>query len=304
MPSVIVIGNVNVDLVMGPQAPWPQPGTEVLLPDSEWRVGGAAGNVALALQAIGADHRLVASRGADVLGQWLADAFAPGSAGWAVSTAPTTVSVGITHPDGERTFFTSAGHLGTFGFGDVMAQVPPRAGSGDIAILVGLFVLPALAADVGRLVAELSARGFAVALDTGWPDPGWTPAIRQSVEALLPACDHLMLNEIETLGLAGTADLDAAASALLARLPATARLVVKRGPAGAWAAARMGKVAVPAPPVTVVDTIGAGDVFNAGYLAATLAGAGLEAAVRAGVRLASAAIATRPRRYEPMAADG
>lgn len=297
MASVIVIGNVNVDLVMGPQAPWPRPGTEVLLPDSDLRVGGAAGNVALALKALGTPHRLVASRGDDVLGRWLAEAFEGGADAWAVSASATTVSVGITHPDGERTFFTSAGHLASFTLADVLDQVPARATPGDVACLVGMFVCPVLAPDYLALVQVLKARNFAVALDTGWPDAGWTDSVRADVRALLPSCDHLMINEIEAQGLAGRHDLHAAAEVLAAELPPGAALLVKRGPAGAWGFAGGAVVKQPAPRVDVVDTIGAGDAFNGGYLSAILAGRSMARAVEFGVRLASLAVSTRPRRY-------
>ena len=43
-----VIGNVNVDLILGPAAPWPKAGTEIIVDHDELRVGGAAGNSALA----------------------------------------------------------------------------------------------------------------------------------------------------------------------------------------------------------------------------------------------------------------
>ena len=71
---ILVIGNVNVDLIMGPQEPWPTPGTEVILPAGDLRVGGAAGNTALALSALGTGHRRVANRGPAVFGDWLAAA--------------------------------------------------------------------------------------------------------------------------------------------------------------------------------------------------------------------------------------
>ena len=74
--KITLIGNVNIDLVMGPSHSWPKLGTEVVLPHSEWRVGGATGNSALALQALGSDFRIIANRGDDHFGEWLAQPFA------------------------------------------------------------------------------------------------------------------------------------------------------------------------------------------------------------------------------------
>ena len=53
-----------------------------------------------------------------------------------------------------------------------------------------------------------------------------------------------------------------------------------------------------APLVQVADTIGAGDVFNAAFLAALANGQTLETSLAAGVRVASKAISTIPRRYD------
>jgi sugar/nucleoside kinase (ribokinase family) len=54
---------------------------------------------------------------------------------------------------------------------------------------------------------------------------------------------------------------------------------------------------VPAPAVKAVDTIGAGDVFNAGYLAAIARGKDFDHAIATGVATASRAISTHPREY-------
>ena len=51
--KVLVTGNVGVDVLMGTLEPWPQPGTETVVGERTLRVGGALGNTALALHALG-----------------------------------------------------------------------------------------------------------------------------------------------------------------------------------------------------------------------------------------------------------
>ena len=71
-----VVGNVNVDLIMGPVHPWPVPGTEIIVEHSDLRLGGAAGNVALAWQALGRDYQIASNTGNDLFGDWLRRGFA------------------------------------------------------------------------------------------------------------------------------------------------------------------------------------------------------------------------------------
>ena len=130
-------------MVMGPQVPWPPAGTEVVLPDYELRVGGSAGNAALALQALGVPTRLLANAGDDPLGRWLKDCFRRGGRALAAGgTARRRSRVGITHPNGERTFFTNLGHLDVLGPDDVLPFLPERAPEGSAAFLVGTFLSP------------------------------------------------------------------------------------------------------------------------------------------------------------------
>jgi hypothetical protein len=294
-PIIYVTGNVNVDLIMGPLGQWPRVGTEIVLPHSEFRIGGAAGNTALALQALGKRHRLIASVGDDVFGRWLQSGFI--EADWAVAACPTTVSVGIVDPGGERTFLTSQGHLSVYRLEDVLRLLPERAADGDVLLLEGGFLSPPLFQDYEALLDAAVARGFSLGLDTGWPPDGWSPDLRRRVTGWLARCDHLLINEVEAMGLSGTGSLASGIPRLREALKPDATLVVKRGPDGASGFRRGLAVDVPAPRVAVVDTIGAGDVFDAGYLAAALEGANLESAIRAGVTAASTAISTSPRRY-------
>ncbi|MGF6176415.1 PfkB family carbohydrate kinase [Ensifer sp. 4252] len=304
MRPLVVIGNVNVDLILGPAAPWPKAGTEIIVDHDELRVGGCAGNSALAWDSLGVDYAIAANIGNDQFGTWLKDAFAGRASGWPVENVGTTLSVGITHPDGERTFFTTRGHLPFFSFDEARAMLDGERLRGGLALLSGSFLTDALTAAYDDVFDWAEAHDIAVALDTGWPLDGWTDANCAAAIGWLKRCRLALFNEVETTTLTGLADAADAAHALKTHMPTDAIVIVKRGPNGALALGPNGDiVSVAAPLVKVIDTIGAGDVFNAGFLAALAAGMSLENCLRTGVTIASEAISTLPRSYgKPLSA--
>lgn len=298
MRPLAVIGNVNVDLILGPAAPWPKAGTEIIVDHDELRVGGQAGNSALAWRALGVDFQIAANIGDDQFGRWLREEFGNRAEKWPVSPEGTTLSVGITHPDGERTFFTTRGHLPRFSLEDVLSVLDGPKLSGGWALLTGSFLTDDLTSGYDAFFDWADSHDIAVALDTGWPMEGWTEANRAAVTRWLSRCTLALFNEIETTTLAGHSDPAEAAEKLRSGMKDGAIVVVKRGPQGAIAIGTDGVlVSAAAPPVEVVDTIGAGDVFNAAFLAALARGEPLAACLAAGTEVASRAISTRPRAY-------
>jgi len=297
------IGNVNVDIIIGAADPWPRPGTEILVDHGEVRVGGAAGNTALAWQATNVPYQIAGNTGRDQFGDWLRQSFPGHCDRWPVEDTATTFSVGITHPDGERTFFTIPGHMPLLDLKTVQKSLRIDELKGGLALICGCYLTDRLVADYPALFAWLREHAVEIALDTGWPPSGWTADVRRRTRDWLPFCDHLLLNEVEITSLAETATVEAAMDKLADLMAPAATIVVKLGPAGAIArrgrpagAAEIARVA--APDIVPVDTIGAGDVFNAGYLAAVARGADLKACLTAGVRIASRAVSTLPRRYD------
>jgi len=293
-----VIGNLNVDLILGPAAPWPKPGTEIIVDHDELRVGGQAGNSALAWEALGLNYAMAANVGDDQFGRWLAGTFGVHGASLPVSAEKTTLSVGITHPDGERTFFTTHGHLPRLALADVLGVLDAARLEGGYALLTGAFLTDDLTRDYAALLDWCDAHDVTVALDTGWPLDGWTAANCAATRGWLARSGIALFNEIETTTLAGIADPVKAAQDLRAHMPEGAIFVVKRGPDGALAIGADGNpVTAAAPAVSVIDTIGAGDVFNAAFLAALAHGNTLGACLETGISVASRAISTLPRSY-------
>ncbi|TIW80807.1 MAG: carbohydrate kinase family protein, partial [Mesorhizobium sp.] len=137
-----------------------------------------------------------------------------------------------------------------------------------------------------------------VALDTGWPIDGWTEVNCAATRAWLSRCALALFNEVETVTLAGLPSPEDAAREIRSSMRQGATFVVKRGPRGAIAIGPDNTlVEAAAPDVRVVDTIGAGDVFNAAFLAALAQEQPLSACLRAATYVASRAISTLPRTY-------
>lgn len=300
--TLYVVGNINIDLIMGTLHHWPARGTEAMLEHSAMRPGGSAGNCALALAALGTPHRAVANQGDDHFSFWLAGYFTDSAPFWPRYACETSLTVGLTHTDNERTFFSNQGHIVRLTRQDVLMQLAPQAAPGDIVLLCGTFLCLRLFDEYPELLDTLRRRGYQVAVDTGWPPDGWNDGLRQNIARWLGYCDYLLLNEVETLGLADRDDLLLAGKMLAARLAPGGACVIKRGAQGATVYETGGEFSRAAEQVDIKDTIGAGDSFNAGFLSALLYGYNRRQALRWGIRVASQAIGSSPRLYPDRAA--
>jgi sugar/nucleoside kinase (ribokinase family) len=148
----------------------------------------------------------------------------------------------------------------------------------------------AVAAHIGpwpnEWLAKAKAAGSVVFADVGWdPSEQWDPAVLDQLEH----CDVFLPNADEAMAYTRTTTPSAALDRLAELVPV---VVVSDGSNGALAIdARSGeRVAVPAFPVQAADTTGAGDVFAAGFIAATLWELPLAERVRFGALVAALSV--------------
>lgn len=142
-------------------------------------------------------------------------------------------------------------------------------------------------AEIPHLVTDARHHGLTVSLD-----PSWDDALIRSPD-LVARCsgvDIFLPNAAEARAIAGCDDLDAAGQRLARHFPLVA---IKDGDAGARLHRPDASLALPAAPCrAVLDTTGAGDAFNAGFLAAWLAGRSPERALAEGIACGTLSVET------------
>ena len=280
-PRVVVVGDLAVDVLVAPSEA-PTPGRDV--PARILTTGGGSGaNTAAWLAHLGVEATLVARIGDDAAGrEAVADLRVSGvrTAVAVDADAATATVVVLLDADGERTMLSDRGAAAAL----APVDLPSLAGV-DHLHLSGYVLRDAgsRAAGLGALAAAQAA-GATTSLDP--QATGMVPA------ALLNGIDLLLPNADELEALTGSSD-PASAATLLGGVGA---VVVTHGAAGASWVDGGGVRSAPAQAVQVVDPTGAGDAFDAGVLAAWLAGTGPAAALRAGCAAGAAAVSRRGAR--------
>ena len=282
---------------------------EQLIENATVTLGSSGAITACAAAAQGLTVALCAVVGDDPIGDWTREQLrAHGVDVSGVVTRPgrqTGLSVVLTRAGGDRAILTFSGTMTELSAADIPAGLLGRARHVHAS---SFFLQRGLQDDLPALFRQARGRGASTSLDTGWaPDGEWHaagPALAD-LTYLLPneaECAHLAAALAPDSGQAAAGDPVLRCAAALAGLgPGVA---VKLGADGGLAVAADGAVRVHGRPVVPVDTTGAGDSFNAGFLAGLLDGADTAGALRRAVASGSVAVtgwggtgalATRPQ---------
>jgi len=286
--DLLVVGEVNPDVIVSDSDPRPVFGqAERLVREIRLTIGSSPAITACAAARLGVGVAMVGVVGDDVLGRFMTAALRERgvdvSAIRVTPDLPTGASVVLS--DGlDRAILTARGAIGAVTAKDVTAGLLERARHLHIG---SWFLQDGLRPHARALLARAHEAGLTTSLDPNWdPAEDWDAGLRH----LLPVLDLLFLNEVELRRIVGIDGLDVAAEEL-ARLGredggggrSGPLVAVKCGADGALVASAAGVLArVGAYPVDAIDTTGAGDTFDAGFLSAWLDGASPMDALRAG----------------------
>ena len=262
-----IVGNLNVDLWVQTVNRFPAWDEEHIVNSARVELAGTAGYLILACRGLGIDAVAVSTVGDDLFGHFLRDQLERLGVSHQgieiVAGEETPLSLIFVGEGGRRSILSTLGAHKYMDL-DVVRRHDARIQPCQEVFLCGNYLLPRLApADVLSYAQEVRRRGQIVAFDPSWDPAGWGEQTRSDTYSLLRDVDVYLPNEEELTHLTGHADWREALREVVS-LPG--EVVLKRGPAGAVYADASGWVEVPAFSVKVVNTVGAGDVFDVGYL--------------------------------------
>jgi sugar/nucleoside kinase (ribokinase family) len=293
---ISVAGTLVADVIIRPVRVWPGRGQNAQVDHIEVLSGGAVANTGMALARLGVPVSALAAVGGDNVGKVVKDSVGQWAARDGVTvigSSRTTTSVVVVSEDGDRCFLSAAGACDQFSL--TPEQVDAEIASGSRALHVGYaMIMPSLDGEpLTKVMRRASQLGALTSLDVTYFDGRPWPDLLK----LMPEIDVFCPSLVEACVITGKTGAAEAASALV-RAGVRKFVAVTDGPRGALIdVVGEGREFIPAHPVKVVDTTGAGDAFVAGVLAAWYRGLPWLTAARIGAYIASMSI-TGSTRYE------
>ncbi len=261
MATIVVVGSVNMDVVA--KAPrFPQPGETISGSQFTTTPGGKGANQAVAAARLGAQVKMIARVGSDVFGPQLLDSLRASGVDTSGIEADAENHSGIAHitlnAAGQNTIVVVPGANGACGQAEVERAKQALVGASALMLQLEIPVEVSLAA-----AREAAMLDVPIILDPAPANP--VP------EELFRLADYITPNETEAAAILGFPVIDPSsamrAGKALLRMGAGCA-VVKMGGQGACYACSYATEYLPAIAVEVLDTVAAGDAFNAGLAVA------------------------------------
>ncbi len=269
--DVIVVGELNVDLILNQIESFPETGKEKLADKMTLTLGSSSAIFASNLSALGINVAFIAKIGNDVFGRFCKEQLEIKGVDTSLLIMEDDLRTGATivlNFGEDRAMITHQGAMKYLGLSDIS---PDRVASAKHLHFSSYFLQPGFKDGLYDLFKLAKDAGLTTSLDVQWdPSEKWIFDFKK----ILPVVDVFLPNETELLKLTGENSIE---SALKAMNGLGKFIVIKKGNEGSLLS-HNGKI------VTgrsfrndnVVDAIGAGDSFNAGFIFKFISGSSPE----------------------------
>jgi ribokinase len=266
--SICIIGNLNTDIIIHKVPHLPKWGQEVIGKSHIKVSSGQAAYTGFALRKLNIPTSIISNVGDDLEGKKilldLANSGINIKGCEVIHNGITGITVAIVREDGERAFVSDAACLNKFSKSIILKHWDQTI-SASYVMLVGLFFLPGLSLyDAASLAKKAQSEGKTTILDTGWDVDNWQQETILNLRKLFSHINIFLPNLDEACAITGKQHPKAAAQCLHEYGIET--VIIKMGAKGSFGSSNSEIISLPAFSVKVYDTVGAGDVFNAGFL--------------------------------------
>lgn len=257
--DLLVAGEINPDLILTGNVAPEFGQVEKLVDDATLTIGSSSAIFACGAARLGLKVAFIGVCGDDVFGKFMLDEMS--KRGVDVSNVivrsdgQTGLSV-ILNQQSDRAILTHPGLIA-----ELQASAIPDSLLAQARHLhaASYFLQTKLQPDLPTLFQRARSLGLTTSLDTNYdPSEQWL-----GFDELLAVTNVFLPNEAEARSLTGAENADEAATRLQSKVEA---LAIKLGKDGALGMSKGQRVRVKSIPVKVVDTVGAGDSFDAGFI--------------------------------------
>ncbi len=272
--DLVVVGELNADLILNGDVVPVFGQVEKIVDDAHLVIGSSAAIVACGAAKLGLRVAIVGKIGGDELGRFLVRELESRQINVESIVIDPHVKTGLSvilSRGNDRAILTYLGAISTLRYEEIALAVIERARH---LHLCSYYLLDALRPNIPALFDFAHSRSLSTSLDTNFDPTGqWDGGIGETLERT----DIFLPNETELVGITRQGNIQDALTQLAETVPTVA---VKLGSRGGIAQRTAEFARNEILPVNVVDTVGAGDSFNAGFIYGHLQGWGLAQALR------------------------
>jgi len=259
--DILVVGELNIDLILNDIPSLPKVGTEILANDMNLTLGSSSAIFASNISTLGAKTSFIGKIGDDSFGQYILQTLKDKNVITDYIITSKTEKTGATivlNYGEDRAMVTYPGAMKELSSSDIPNDTLKLAKHLHIS---SIFLQPQLKESLTDLLLRAKGLNLTTSLDIQWdPDEKWDFDYKNT----LPLIDIFLPNEKEILAITKKNNIDDAINSL----KHTANIIaIKRGNKGSLIYYK-GEIKKKTPFINkkVIDAIGAGDSFNAGFI--------------------------------------
>ena len=271
--DVLVAGEINPDLILTGDVTPEFGQVEKLIDSSTLTIGSSSAIFACGAARLGLKVAFIGICGNDVFGHFMLDEMSERNVDVSHVILRTDGQTGLSvilNNQSDRAILTHPGLIAELRASDIPDDLLRRSRHLHVA---SYFLQTELQPDLPALFQRAHSLGLTTSLDTNYdPSEKWI-----GFDELLSVTDIFLPNQTEALSITKTSDVESAARQLATM---TKLVAVKLGADGALACSNKDAFTAASIPVNVIDTVGAGDSFDAGFMYGYLNGWKIERSLR------------------------